>query len=147
MAFIAKNLDKKIKTEKKPTKKETVLTKKPPEKWVLTKNVPEKTDSEKKQLEKTVLIPEIIEPEKTIEQNTLVEKKKSETVETIHFFRGADKLSIVLVKKDNRMYRTQIFLNDVVEIRNATYTGASMAYAFWNLLKANLKINTNEGEK
>jgi hypothetical protein len=37
------------------------------------------------------------------------------------------------------MFRIQVFLNDQVEIRNVTYTGAKTGYGFWNLLKGALK--------
>ena len=59
-------------------------------------------------------------------------------IESIEFLRGKDTMKIVLLKRHNRMYRIQIFLNDS-EIRPNTYTGASSAMAFWNLLKGSLK--------
>lgn len=59
-------------------------------------------------------------------------------IESIEFARTKDTLKIVLLKRHNRMYRIQIFLNDS-EIRPNTYTGASSALAYWNLLKASLK--------
>lgn len=59
-------------------------------------------------------------------------------IESIEFLRGKDTLKIVLLKRHNRMYRIQIFLNES-EIRPNTYTGASSALAYWNLLKGSLK--------
>jgi len=56
-------------------------------------------------------------------------------VEAIEFTNGKNKLKILLSKKHNRMYRVQIFLNDSVEIRPATYTGFAPASTFWGFLK------------
>ena len=63
---------------------------------------------------------------------------ENSVIESIEFLRGKDTMKIVLLKRHNRMYRIQIFLNDS-EIRPNTYTGASSAMAFWNLLKGSLK--------
>lgn len=56
-------------------------------------------------------------------------------VESIDFIRGENKLSIRLSKRHNRLYRLQIFLNDTTEVRPVTYTGASAAFSFWDVLK------------
>ena len=74
-------------------------------------------------------------------ENPVVEEKKEESsiVDMLDFTTGKNTLSIKLVKKPNRMYRVQIYLNENIEIRNATYTGASQAFAFWNLLKNTVK--------
>ncbi len=60
-------------------------------------------------------------------------------IETMDFTSGENKLSIRFSKKNNRMFRIQIFLNDENEIRPVTYNGSSTAYGFWNLLKKSLK--------
>ena len=67
------------------------------------------------------------------------ETKELETIESIDFKRGENVLSIRFSKRHNRMYRIQIFLNNDLEIRPVTYTGASTGNAFWNLLKGALK--------
>jgi hypothetical protein len=63
----------------------------------------------------------------------------NQVIDTIEFTKGNDKLTIVLSKKHNRMFRVQVFLNDTTEMRPGTYTGASPAMSFWNLLKGSLK--------
>lgn len=60
-------------------------------------------------------------------------------LETMDFKNGENKLSIRFSKKNNRMFRIQIFLNDEDEIRPVTYNGSSTAYGFWNLLKKSLR--------
>jgi hypothetical protein len=60
-------------------------------------------------------------------------------VDTIEFKNGENTLKIALVKKDLRMFRIQIFLNDLMEIRPVTYTGANPAMTMWNLLKQAVK--------
>jgi len=60
-------------------------------------------------------------------------------IESMDFTNGENKLSIRFSKKNNRMFRIQIFLNDENEIRPVTYNGSSTAYGFWNLLKKSLK--------
>lgn len=62
-----------------------------------------------------------------------------ELVDNISFSDGKNTLKIVFIKKQNRMYRIQIFLNDNMEIRPATYTGSNTAEMFWKLLKGSLK--------
>ena len=64
--------------------------------------------------------------------------KSLELMDCIDFFNGKNKISIKFLKRHNRMFRVQIFLNDKTELRPVTYTGASMGYAFWNLLKESL---------
>jgi hypothetical protein len=56
-------------------------------------------------------------------------------VDEIVFTSGKNTLKILLSKKHNRMYRVQVFLNDTMEIRPATYTGFSPASTFWGFLK------------
>ena len=56
-------------------------------------------------------------------------------VDQIEFVNGKNTLKIVLSKRHNRMYRVQVFLNDTMEIRPATYTGFSPASTFWGFLK------------
>lgn len=63
------------------------------------------------------------------------DKKPLETIEEIDFFKGNDRLTIRFSKKHNRMFRIQIFLNNEIEVRPVTYTGARTGYSFWNLLK------------
>lgn len=72
-----------------------------------------------------------------VQQNN--QDSESVPVESIEFKHGKDTLKITLYKKHNRMYRVQIFLNEETEIRPVTYTGASMAFGYWNLLKCSLK--------
>jgi hypothetical protein len=60
-------------------------------------------------------------------------------IDSIEFTQGANKLKITLSKKRNRMFRVQIFLNDVTEVRPVTYTGSAPAMTFWKLLKGSLK--------
>jgi hypothetical protein len=62
----------------------------------------------------------------------------NQVIDTIEFTKGNDKLTIVLSKKHNRMFRVQVFLNGTTEMRPGTYTGASPAMSFWNLLKGSL---------
>lgn len=56
-------------------------------------------------------------------------------VDSIEFTNGKNTLKIVLSKKHNRMYRVQVFLNNTMEIRPATYTGYAPASTFWGFLK------------
>ena len=56
-------------------------------------------------------------------------------LETIDFFNGENSLKITLSRKGNKTFRTEIILNGITEIRPQTYTGASKALSFWNLLK------------
>lgn len=67
------------------------------------------------------------------------EKIQDVIIDSIDFENGLNKLSIRFSKKQNRMYRIQIFLNEEIEIRNVTYTGTSTGTSFWNLLKGSLK--------
>ena len=67
------------------------------------------------------------------------DKISDETIDSIDFENGKNKLSIRFSKKQNRMYRIQIFINEEIEIRPVTYTGTSTGTAFWNLLKGSLK--------
>lgn len=95
----------------------------------------------------------VIEPVDSIPLNVSIPQQMSEGVEveegqkitpanqvidTIEFTKGKDKLTIVLSKRHNRMFRVQVFLNDTTEMRPGTYTGASPAMSFWNLLKGSL---------
>lgn len=73
------------------------------------------------------------------ESAPLTASPENEIVESITFADGPNTLKIVLSKRHNRMYRLQVFLNGDTEIRPSTYTGASMAYNYWNLLKNSLK--------
>ncbi|VVB80753.1 Uncharacterised protein [uncultured archaeon] len=68
--------------------------------------------------------------------NSLIE---DEVVESIDFMRDKNKLSIKLIKKQNRVFKVQIFLNEELEIRNANYAGMNTATNFWSMLKACLK--------
>jgi len=79
-----------------------------------------------------------IEPTQT-EAITPPDTEENIAIETIEFKNGDDTLKIILYKKHNRMYRVQIFLNDNIEIRPVTYTGANTALGYWNLLKRSLK--------
>ena len=60
-------------------------------------------------------------------------------IESMDFTDGKNKLCIRFSKRNNRMFRIQIFLNDENEIRPVTYNGSSTAFGFWNLLKKSLK--------
>jgi hypothetical protein len=62
----------------------------------------------------------------------------NEPIDFIEFKNEKNSLKITLSKKQNRMYRIQIFLNDTIEIRPITYNGASTAMNFWNMLKSSL---------
>lgn len=66
-------------------------------------------------------------------------KKDLELIESVNFKNGENTLSIRFSKKHNRMFRIQVFLNDNLEIRPVTYTGANTGYTFWNLLKGAFK--------
>lgn len=66
------------------------------------------------------------------------QNKESTLEDCIEFKNGENNLSLRFSKRHNRMYRIQIFLNDI-EVRPMTYTGSSMGYSYWNLLKASLK--------
>lgn len=65
--------------------------------------------------------------------------KDDEIVDQIEFKNGSNVLKILFKKKHNRMFRVQIFMNEITEIRPVTYTGAMTAKAFWNLLKGSLR--------
>ena len=67
------------------------------------------------------------------------EKKPLEIVDSMEFKNGENTLTIRFSRKDNRMYRIQVFLNDDTEIRPVTYSGASTGNSFWKLLKGALK--------
>lgn len=73
-----------------------------------------------------------IEASKDINQNQLADLTP---VDAIEFTNGKNTLKIVLSKKHNRMYRVQVFLNNTMEIRPATYTGYAPASTFWGFLK------------
>lgn len=77
----------------------------------------------------------------TISQNEIKkdDTKKFEIIEKIEFKNGENILSIRFSKKNNRMFRIQVFLNDEFEIRPVTYSGSSTGISFWNLLKGSLK--------
>jgi hypothetical protein len=89
--------------------------------------------------------------EKESTQNALQEDKKEITsdqakdvkelvlIDSIDFMNGENKLSIRFSRRHNRMFRIQIFLNDIQEIRPMTYNGSSAATTFWNLLKGAMK--------
>ena len=60
-------------------------------------------------------------------------------IEQIDFKNGNNTLSLHFKKKkDNRMYRLQIFLNGRYEVRPVTYSGSNTGNAFWNMLKESL---------
>ena len=69
----------------------------------------------------------------------IMKDNNQELVERVDFFDGKNKLSIAFIKKNSRMFRIQIFLNDSLEIRPVTYNGRSPASAYWELLKSELK--------
>jgi hypothetical protein len=66
-------------------------------------------------------------------------KKDLELIESVNFKNGENTLSIRFSKRHNRMFRIQVFLNENLEIRPVTYTGANTGYTFWNLLKGAFK--------
>ena len=74
-----------------------------------------------------------------VPQKVMDELKPLELIESMDFKNGENTLQIRFSKKNNRMFRIQIFLNDQDEIRPVTYNGSSTAYSFWNLLKRSLK--------
>lgn len=65
--------------------------------------------------------------------------KGSLLVDSIQFKNGENTLSIHLVKKTNRIFCVQIFLNHDIEIRPVTYGGNYAANSFWNYLKGQIK--------
>lgn len=67
------------------------------------------------------------------------EVKDLELIDSLDFSNGLNKVSIRFSKRHNRMYRIQIFINDVHEVRPVTYSGASTGMTFWKLLKGVLK--------
>ena len=94
----------------------------------------EEYHAEQKEVCETVCneIKQYYESPRDIRQNPMADLTP---VEAIEFTNGKNKLKILLSKKHNRMYRVQIFLNDSVEIRPATYTGFAPASTFWGFLK------------
>ena len=62
----------------------------------------------------------------------------SSAIDSMEFKNGENTLTIKLIKKDNRAFRIQVFLNDTTEIRPVTYAGLSTALTVWNLLKGSL---------
>jgi hypothetical protein len=80
---------------------------------------------------KSVMLPAIESP-KEPSQNQLADLTP---VDSIEFVNGKNTLKIVLSKKHNRMYRVQVYLNNTMEIRPATYTGYAPASTFWGFLK------------
>ena len=92
-------------------------------------------------------IEEFMEPVQLKEEDGYIDIQKKEMedlipltlIESMDFTNGENKLSIRFSKKNNRMFRIQVFLNDESEIRPVTYNGSSTAYGFWNLLKKSLK--------
>lgn len=71
----------------------------------------------------------------TIIQDTIESKKELELLESIDFKNGKNTLSLRFSRRFNRMYRVQIFLNNTLEIRPATFSGSATGVSFWNLLK------------
>lgn len=80
--------------------------------------------------------PKETQKDAVIEENA---KEPWEIIEEIPFKNGENNLTIRFIKRSNRTYRVKIFLNNEIEIRPATYTGAATAEPFWNLLKRSLK--------
>lgn len=74
-------------------------------------------------------MPEIKEP-----------KKDNDLIESLHFKRGNDILTITLKKTPSRQYRLQIFLNEEHEVRPQTFFGYNPAMSFWGLFKRLLEI-------
>jgi hypothetical protein len=77
--------------------------------------------------------------DKLLNENSKIAVPEPKVIDSIEFTQGVNKLRITLSKKHNRMFRVQIFLNDVTEVRPVTYTGSSPAMTFWQLLKGSLK--------
>lgn len=75
----------------------------------------------------------------TEETKPVPDSQALELIEEIEFKNGENTLKITFKKKHNRMFRVQVFLNDTLEMRPATYSGATTAFAFWNLMKGSLK--------
>ncbi len=65
--------------------------------------------------------------------------KTLDLLESIDFMNGENKLTIRLSRRNNRMFRIQVFLNDEIEIRPVTYAGSSTGLSYWKLLKEALK--------
>lgn len=66
-------------------------------------------------------------------------KEINETIDSLEFHDGKNKISVRLSKKPSRLYQVKIFINDEQEIRPMTYNGATTALGYWQLLKSNLK--------
>lgn len=79
-----------------------------------------------------------IDPPILLESAKMHKIPENVVIDSMEFMQGTNCLKIVLFKRHNRMYRIQIFLNDS-EIRPNTYTGATSALPYWNLLKGSLK--------
>lgn len=60
-------------------------------------------------------------------------------VDSIEFVNGKNVLTLRLTVKQNRSFKTEVWLNNETEIRRATYLGASSGMAYWNLLKGALR--------
>lgn len=94
---------------------------------------------DEKQASKTPLKEEKMEPQNLPVVKKEVEAEENILVEAIEFKNGDNALRITLMRKTNRVYRIQVFLNDGLEIRPSTYTGSSGAMNVWKLLKSYLK--------
>ena len=83
---------------------------------------------------------DILDPKKyqDVKMSDIIDSEPK-IVEEISFTNGKHKLSIVLRKKQNRVFRIQIFLDDNTEIKPSTYNGSSPAMGYWNLLKSSIE--------
>ena len=82
---------------------------------------------------------EILAPVQFNEEETEIDEKKLELMDSIPFKNGKNTLTIKYSKRNNRQFRIQIFLNDECEIRPVTYTGSQTGNAFWGLIKGVMK--------
>lgn len=62
-------------------------------------------------------------------------EKNCKVLEKLTFTSGKNKLEIVLCKNLNRTHKIYFLLNDMLEVKPATYGGATTAKNFWNVLK------------
>lgn len=73
--------------------------------------------------------------------------KDDETLDSIDFMNGDSKLTVVLKKRHNRMFKIQVYLNGTTEIKPVTYNGSHTAFTFWNLFKSMIDDNSKEEVK
>lgn len=50
-------------------------------------------------------------------------------------------IKLKFLKTQGRLYKLQIMLNDSIEIKPVTYSGSSIGFGYWNLIKGLMKMN------